>query len=137
MRTAKIFTSPLLSRAGATELQTNGGERRSPRRIHPKTAVAWTGRPDSSCGRWGAACVFGAYAVLFALPFGDGPYLFSHRLVLEWAGHAFLLLAPPLGVYLGMKHWFLTGRVFLSLATLAFGGFLSLLIVSAVVFGAF
>lgn len=62
----------------------------------------------------------------------DYPYLFSATYpVLETSGTLFLLFAPPLGVFLAMRHWMLTGRGFLSLLTIATGAPLTVLTIAA------
>lgn len=66
-----------------------------------------------------------------------GRYLISANYYVEWVGNFGLIVAPPTAVALAYLHWLATGKVFLSLVTVAMGSFLTLATVIAVVMGHF
>lgn len=54
------------------------------------------------------------------LPAAPRGYLFSGRVVLEILGHVWLLLGPPLALYLGLRHLVVRGDSLLPLLTVPF-----------------
>ena len=64
-----------------------------------------------------------------------GRYLISANYYVEWVGTFCLIIAPPTAVVLAFLHWMATGRVFLSLVSVALGSFLTLATVIAIIMG--
>ncbi len=75
-------------------------------------------------------------ALYILVPLDDrGRYLISANYYVEWLGTFGLIVAPPTAVALAFLHWMVTGRVFLSLVTVALGSFLTLATVIVIVMG--
>lgn len=64
-----------------------------------------------------------------------GGYLISANYYVEWVGTFCLIVAPPTAVVLAFLHWMVSGRVFLSLVSVALGSFLTLATVIAIIMG--
>jgi len=62
-----------------------------------------------------------------ALPAGEAGYLFSCNPFLEVLGHAWLLLGPPVALYLGVRHLLVRGDSLLPLLTVPLALFLTMI----------
>jgi hypothetical protein len=100
----------------------DGGERRGGEGF-------WTrllGFLDDPHGILGFAVVGGVLVSYLTLDPSRGGYLFSPSLPLEVLGHLWLLLGPPFGVALAVRHYRAGGTGLLPLVTVPLGGFLTL-----------
>lgn len=95
----------------------------------PRLRGMWSrllGSRDDPHGILGFAIVGGVLISYMTLDPGRGNHLFSQSLPLEVLGHLWLLLGPPLGVALAVRHFLTGGTGILPLVTVPLGGFLTL-----------